>query len=107
MLSDLAEDPYGIAFSDMGRSTSPEPQAARRGGEGRRPLRRADPRTSRDHYPLTASPTVINRKPARRWSEGARVPALCVTARPGEVERDGKFLPLIDSVLKAQREKIE
>ena len=112
MLSDLANDPSGIAFSDLvAASVSPNLKtlavAAQDGGPWVEPTLE----TSHDRtYPLFGeSYLYINRKPGAPVEPKVREFLRFVLSRDGQelVERDGKFLPLISSVLDAQRAKIE
>jgi phosphate transport system substrate-binding protein len=112
MLSDLAEDPYGIAFSDMGSlDVSPNLKLLAVAEKDGGPFVEPTLETSRDRtYPLHGeSYMYINRKPGSPVEPKVREFLRYVLSREGqeEVERDGKFLPLIGPVLTAQREKIE
>ena len=112
MLSDLANDPYGIAFADLaavGNSTNLKalPVAATDQGPWVEPTLE----TSRDRsYPLYGeSYLYINRKPGQPVDPKVREFITYVLSREGqnEVQRDGKFLPLTATVAAAQRQKLQ
>ncbi len=112
MLSDLGEDPAGIAFADLvAASASPNLKLVAIAVQDGGPYVLPTLETSRDRtYPLHGeSYLYINRKPGAPVDPKVREFLRYVLSREGqhEVERDGKFLPLIAPVLKAQREKIE
>ena len=112
MLSDLANDPYGIAFSDLvAASVSSNLKTLAIAEKDGGPFVEPTLETSRDRtYPLYGeSYLYIDRKPGQPVDPKVREFLAYILSREGqqEVERDGKFLPLIGAVLEAQRKKIE
>ncbi|MDD3180522.1 MAG: substrate-binding domain-containing protein [Opitutaceae bacterium] len=112
MLSDLSTDPYGIAFADLVAASGSAGLktlaiASKEGG----PYVQPTLETSRDRtYPLHGeSYMYINRKPGQPVDPKVKEFLHYILSREGqnEVQRDGKFLPLIGSMVQEQRKKLE
>lgn len=111
MVKDLANDPYGICFSDLGSTDVSKVKAlavAAKSGEPAYPLTLDNLRARR--YPLFVEQwAMVNQEPGKPLDPLVREFLTYVLSRQGQeaIQQDGKWLPLPASAARAALQKLD